>query len=79
MKKLFTLAASALMASAAWAGVITLDMNKPINPAAIEYGDNNVWTECYNDEDYTWLEFGAESGEFMLSHLIAGEGSSWGG
>ena len=79
MKKLFTFAVSALMASAVWAGVITLDMNKPINPATIEYGANNVWTECYNDEDYTWLEFGAESGEFMLSHLIAGEGSSWGG
>ena len=79
MKKFFTLAASALMASAAWAGVITLDMNKPINPATIEYGANNVWTECYNDVDYTWLEFGAESGEFMLSHLIDGEGASWGG
>ena len=79
MKKLFTLAASALMASAAWAGVITLDMNKPINPATIEYGANNVWTECYNDMDYTWLEFGAEKGEFMLSHLIDGEGASWGG
>ena len=79
MKKLFTLAVSALMASAAWAGVITLDMNKPINPATIEYGSNNVWTECYNDVDYTWLEFGAESGEFMLSHLIDGEGASWGG
>ncbi len=79
MKKFFTLAASALMASAAWAGVITLDMNKPINPATIEYGANNVWTECYNDVDYTWLEFGDENGEFMLSHLIDGEGASWGG
>ena len=79
MKKLFTLAAIALMASAAWAGVITLDMNKPINPATLEYGANGVWTECYNDVDYTYIEFGAESGEFMLSHLIAGEGMSWGG
>jgi len=79
MKKICTLVASALMASAAWAGVITLDMSKPLNPTTIEYGENNVWTECYNDVDYTWLEFGAESGEFMLSHLIGGEGSSWGG
>ena len=79
MKKVFTLISVALMASAAWAGVITLDMNKPINPATIEYGDNNVWTECYNDVDYTWMEFGAESGEFLLSHIIGGEGSSWGG
>ena len=79
MKKIFTFATVALMASAAWAGVITLDMNKPINPAVIEYGANNVWTECYNDVDYTWLEFGDENGEFMLSHLIDGEGASWGG
>ena len=79
MKKLFTFAACALMASAAWANVITLDLNKPINPATIEYGANNVWTECYNDVDYTWLEFGDENGEFMLSHLIDGEGASWGG
>ena len=79
MKKIFTLAVSALMASAAWAGVITLDLNKPLNPATIEYGANNVWTECYNDVDYTWLEFGDENGEFMLSHLIDGEGASWGG
>ena len=79
MKKLFTLAASALLASAAWAGVITLDMNKPLNPTTIEYGANNVWTECYNDVDYSWLEFGDENGEFMLTHLIAGEGMSWGG
>ena len=79
MKKIFTLVASALMASAAWAGVITLDMNRPLNPAAIEYGDNNVWNQCYNDVDYTWLEFGDGYTEFMLSHLIGGEGSSWGG
>ena len=79
MKKIFTFATVALMALAAWAGVITLDMNKPINPAVIEYGDNNVWTQCYNDVDYTWLEFGDENGEFMLSHLIDGEGASWGG
>jgi hypothetical protein len=79
MKKIFTFAVSALMASASWAGVITLDMNAPINPSTIEYGDNGVWTECYNDVDYTWLEFGANGGTFMLSHLIDGEGASWGG
>ena len=79
MKKIFTFAVSALMASAVWAGVITLDISKPINPATLEYGANGVWTECYNDEDYTWLEFGDENGEFMLSHLIDGEGASWGG
>jgi hypothetical protein len=79
MKKIFTFAVSALMASAAWAGVITMDLNKSINPETIEYNDNGIWTLCYNDVDYTWLEFGDEAGEFMLSHLIDGEGASWGG
>ena len=79
MKKFFTFAASALLASAAWAGVITLDLNKPINPSSLEYNDNGIWTQCYNDVDYTWLGFGDENGEFMLSHLIDGEGASWGG
>ncbi len=75
MKKIFTLAAIAMMATSASAGVITLDLNKPLNPEAIEYNDYGIWTECYNDVDYTWLEFGDSYGEFMLSHLIGGEGS----
>ena len=79
MKKIFTFAVSALMASAAWAGVITLDLNKPLNPSTLEYNDYGIWTGCYNDVDYTWLEFGDENGEFLLSHLIDGEGASWGG
>ncbi len=79
MKKFFTFAAVALMASAAWSGVITLDLNKPLNPTSLEYNNNGIWTGCYNDIDYTWLEFGDANGEFMLSHLIDGEGASWGG
>ena len=79
MKKILTIVASTLMASAMWAGVITLDLNKPINPSSLEYNDYGIWTECYNDVDYTWLEFGDDQGEFMLSHLIDGEGASWGG
>jgi len=80
MKKFFTLfAAVALTASAAMADVVTLDLNKPMNPTTLEFNDNGVWTECYNDVNYTWMEFGDENGEFMLSHLIDGEGSSWGG
>ena len=79
MKKIFTLVASALLASAAWAGVITLDLNANINPASLEFGDNGVWTGCFNDVDYTWLEFGDGNCEFLLSHLIDGEGASWGG
>ena len=79
MKKIFTLVSSALLASAAWAGVITLDLNANINPGTLEFGENGVWVGCYNDVDYTWLEFGENNNEFMLSHLIDGEGASWGG
>ena len=79
MKKIFTLATCALMAGAMWADVITLDLNANINPETIEYNEYGIWTECYNDVDYTWLEFGGNNGEFMLSHLIDGEGASWGG
>ena len=80
MKKFFTLtAAVALTASAAMADVITLDLNKPVNPTSLEYNENGIWTECYNDVDYAWLAFGDEDCGFLLSHLIGGEGSSWGG
>lgn len=80
MKKFFTLfAAVTLAAMASTASVVTLDLNKPMNPATLEYNENGVWTGCYNDVDYTWMEFGDENGEFLLSHLIGGEGSSWGG
>ena len=80
MKKIFTLtAAVALTASAAMANVITLDLSKPVNPTSLEYNENGIWTECYNDVDYTWLAFGDEDCGFLLSHLIGGEGSSWGG
>ena len=80
MKKIFTLtAAVALTASAVMANVITLDLSKPVNPTSLEYNENGIWTECYNDVDYTWLAFGDEDCGFLLSHLIGGEGSSWGG
>lgn len=80
MKKFFTLfAAVAMTASAAMADVITLDLGKPMNPTSLEYNEQGIWTGCYNDVDYTWMEFGDENGEFLLSHLIGGEGSSWGG
>ena len=79
MKKLFAFATCALMAAAAWANVINLELNDPINPATIEYSDLGIWTGTYDDANYTWLEFGGDYGEFMLSHLIDGEGASWGG
>lgn len=78
MKNIFTFMASALLATSAWAGVITLDMTRPLNPATIEYDANTgVWTNVYNDTDYFWLEFSVDGGTFMLSHLLSGE--SWGG
>jgi hypothetical protein len=79
MKKIFTFATCAMLAAAAWADVVTLNLDAPLNPTTIEYGANGIWTGCYNDVDYTWLEFEAQGGEFMLSHLIDGEGASWGG
>ena len=79
MKKIFTAVIVALMASTSWAQVITLDLSKPMNPSSLSYDDKGIWTDCYNDEDYTWLEFGDANGEFMLSHLIDGPGASWGG
>lgn len=80
MKKIFTLFAVAMLSAGyANADVITLDLNKPMNPSSLEFSEIGIWTGCYNDVDYTWLEFGDENGEFMLSHLIDGEGASWGG
>lgn len=79
MKKIFTTLVIALAALSAWAGVVTLDLNKPLKPTTLEFNDKGIWTGCYNDVDYTWLEFGDENGKFMLSHLIDGEGAAWGG
>jgi hypothetical protein len=80
MKKFFTLfAVVALMSSTAWADFVTLDLNKPLNPTSLEFDSKGLWTECYTEVTYTWLEFGDENGEFLLSHLIDGEGASWNG
>lgn len=54
---------------------IVLDLTQPSNPETFTYDDNGVWSETYNDVDYTYWE----SQIFMFSHLIDGEGSSWGG
>lgn len=77
MKKIITLsvAAMAVMGAFAQNEPITLDLNNPTNPTSINYGDDGVWTETYNDIDYTFFEFTP----FAFSHLIGGEGSSWGG
>lgn len=57
--------------------VITLDLSKPLNPEAIEYTEKGCWTETYNDEDYSYLEFE----KFAFSHIIHGYGfgQSWDG
>ena len=68
MKKIFTLAAAAMMMAATNAqSVITLDLNNPANPETIEFGDNGAWTGTYNDQDYTFIEFTP----FAFSHLIS--------
>ena len=54
---------------------IVLDLTQPSNPVSFEYDANGVWTETYNDADYTYWE----SQVFMFTHLIDGPGSSWGG
>ena len=78
MKKIFTLAICAMMASAAMADVVTLNLNQNLNPETVSYTSAGYWDQTYNDADYTWLEFGSAD-VFMFSHLIAGPGSSWGG
>ena len=54
---------------------IVLDLTQPSNPVSFEYDGNGVWTETYNDVDYTYWE----SQVFMFTHLIDGPGSSWEG
>lgn len=54
---------------------IVLDLTNPANPESFEFNEKKVWSETYNDVDYTYWE----SQIFMFSHLIDGEGSSWGG
>lgn len=76
MKRILTFATAALLAVTAWADVITLDLDKPVNPAVLEFADNGVWADAYG-EDCMWLQFGDEAGAVNLSHLIGG--TSWGG
>jgi len=76
MKKFFTLAAIALMATCVRAGVVTMDMEDLRNPEVVTYDDNWKWSETYNDDAaYKWLQYG----DFYLSHLYGGYGSSYGG
>jgi len=66
-----------LRAANANAGVITLDLSQPTNPATFTLDANGVWTETYNDVDFPFIEF--NNSTFIFSHLGAGEGDSWGG
>ena len=77
MKKLFTLLFAALARVGAMSaqGVYCLDLTAPTNPESFTFNDNGVWTETYNDVDYTFIE----CTPFAFSHLIGGEGASWGG
>ncbi|MDD6641461.1 MAG: DUF4465 domain-containing protein [Bacteroidales bacterium] len=72
----FSLAACLSVAQAA--ETITLDLSKPINPKTFVFGTNDVWTETYNAEDYTYFEVQ----NFMFSHLPSADnygGTSWEG
>lgn len=77
-KKIITLFISFLLCISAinvFAVTTTLDLTNPSNPESFTFNDKNYWTETYNELDYTYWE----SQIFMFSHLIDGEGSSWGG
>jgi hypothetical protein len=54
---------------------VTLDLTNPTNPESFAFNTTGEWTETYNDVDYThW-----DSQIFSFSHLIGGEGTSYGG
>lgn len=78
MKKIYTLAFSALMAGSVFAQqVVTLDMGNPVIPQSIEFNEIGAWTGAYG-ETTPWLQFG----DFKLSHLLGGAsygGSYWDG
>ncbi|MCL1937886.1 MAG: DUF4465 domain-containing protein [Candidatus Azobacteroides sp.] len=57
--------------------MITLDLSDPTYPVSFDLDTNRVWTETYNDVDYPFIEFNDSA--FSFSHLIGGEGSSYGG
>jgi len=78
MKKIFTLLLIFASVCNLYAGsddIITLDLSKSLNPEVISYTTEGYWTETYNDVDYPFIDFEF----FSFSHLIDGEGSSWGG
>lgn len=73
---LFVLMASAQLFAATPQNQITLDLSKPVNPTSFSFvSEKGNWTETYNDADYSYIGFDKMS----FSHLIAGEGASFGG
>ena len=74
MRKIFTLAAAAMIAAGAMAAekVIVMDLNNTTVPETLTFGDNNAWADTYNDE-YSYIE----CPPFLISHIY--ENSSWGG
>ena len=57
-------------------GIITLDLNNPLNPSSFELDADGVWTGTFNDEDYTFIELNSP---FAFSHLYDGAGAAYGG
>ena len=73
MKKV-TLFASVLLASLTIsAEVITLDLTNPTNPATFAFDENGMWTETWNDQDFSYFE----TQVFGFSHLLSA--NSYGG
>lgn len=73
MKKTLLFFCSALALNLS-AEVVTLDLTRPLNPATLEFSEQDIWAQTYNDAaDFSALEFQI----FSFSHLWSG--NSWGG
>lgn len=73
---LFTFVALLHLWAATPQNLITLNLTKPVNPTSFSFvPEKGNWTETYNDKDYSYIKFD----KFSFSHLVAGEGSSYGG
>ena len=55
--------------------ILTLDLTHPTYPSEFIFTEEGYWEETFNEVDYTFLK----SQIFSFSHLIEGEGSTYGG
>lgn len=78
MKKITFLLSALLVSLTMSAKVITLDLEHPTNPEAFTFDANGMWTETWNDQDYSYFE----TQIFSFSHLLSGNsygGTTWEG